>query len=449
MKRGSSGKITYIFFALIALAAVAVGIISNQGSISQFLVEKSLAALKFIGIMAWEIWWALVLGFAIAGMVEAWISKEKITKNLKGHGPKEIALGSLFGFVSSSCSFSAIATAKNLFKKGASAAASLGAFMFASTNLVIEIGLVMLVLLGWQFVVADFVGGVILIILMSIILTFVIPKKVIEHARKNVLKQEGLVYIDPVCGMEVLAEGKGATKFEKEFDGETYYFCSRHCMESFNPKNKKQEISFWQKATSIAGWKALADKQWKEWGMLSGDIIIGLILAGIIAAFIPNTFWTSLFSGQGALGLPLFVLWMSVAGAIIGILTFVCSVGNVPFAAVLWNRGLPFGGVLAYIYTDLVVPPIMDAYRKYYGFFFATILSITIFASAVITGFVIHFIFLWLGWIPSGMINITEKTIGLNYKFVLNIFFTGFFFVLMYLHKKGHQNEILSDHKNT
>ena len=432
MKRGNSGKTTYVLFLIIAVAAVLIGLIFNKEPLSQFFASKFLAAGKFILLMAWEIWWALVLGFAIAGMVEAWVSKEKITKNLKGHGPREIALGSFFGFVSSSCSFSAIATAKNLFKKGASAAASLGAFMFASTNLVIEIGLVMLVLLGWQFLAADFIGGVILIILMSLILTFIVPKKVIEQARKNVIKNEGIIFIDPVCGMEVDATH---AKFKKEYNGETYYFCSHHCMNSFNPKNNR-EISFWQKAKSKAGWKALADKQWKEWGMLYEDIIIGLVLAGIISAFIPSSFWSSLFSGQGFLGLPLFVFWMSIIGALIGVLTFVCSVGNVPFAAVLWNRGLPFGGVLSYIYTDLIVPPIMDAYKKYYGFVFAAILSVAIFASAVITGFAIHFIFLWLGWLPSGMINITKNTISLNYKFFLNIIFTAFFFVLLYLHKK-------------
>ena len=426
-----SGKKIYYLLGIVTIISVFIGLSYNGASVTDFLLIKGIESINLISIMVWETWWALVLGFAIAGMVEAWVPREKIARNLKGSGPKEISLGTFFGFISSSCSFSAVATAKNLFKKGASAAASLAGFMFASTNLVIEIGLVMLVLLGWQFVVADFIGGIILIVLMSLIFVFIIPKKVIEDARKNLVKNEGLTSVDPVCGMEVNIRN---AKFRKKFGGEIYYFCSKHCMSSFNPE--KHEISFWKKASSYAGWKSLADSQWKEWAMLYEDIIIGFIIAGIIGAFIPNDVWSHLFSGQGFLGLPLFVLWMSIIGAIIGILTFVCSVGNVPFAAILWNHGLPFGGILSYIYTDLIVPPIIDAYRKYYGAFFALLLSLSIFASAVITGFIIHFMFLWLGWIPTGNISITERTISFNYKFTLNIIFTAFFFVLMWLHKK-------------
>lgn len=160
----------------------------------------------------------------------------------------------------------------------------------------------------------------------------------------------------------------------------------------------------------------------------------GFVLAGIIGAFVPTTVWTALFSGQ-AFGLPVFILWTAILGTIIGVITFVCSVGNVPFAAILWNRGLPFGSVLSYIYADLIVPPIMDAYRKYYGGKFAVILSAMIFVSAVITGFVVHFAFLGAGLIPTAKAAVVERSIELNYKAGLNLVFTAVFLVLFRLRK--------------
>ncbi|MFB6182404.1 MAG: permease, partial [Candidatus Magasanikbacteria bacterium] len=391
--------------------------------------DKSLEAGRLTLIMAWETWWALVLGFTIAGAVEAWVPKERIVEHLKGAGPKELGVASFFGFVSSSCSFSAIAAAKNLFKKGASAAASLGAFMFAATNLVIEIGLVMWVLLGWQFVLADFIGGAILIILMAAAFRLFIPDKYIEQARENALG--GKKAKDPVCGMEVQPTG---AEYKIDVDGETYYFCSKQCRDSFEPEKESKEYrSIKDNLTTKAGWIRLAKQQLKEWSMLYEDIIIGFILAGIIGAFVPTQVWLSLFSGEAVLGVPLYIVWTSAVGAVVGVITFVCSVGNVPFAAILWNNGLPFGSVLSYIYADLIVPPIVDAYRKYYGKTFAVILSLTIFIAAVVTGVVVHFGFDLFNLIPTAKATIVEKRIKLNFKAVLNGVFTIVFFWLLWL----------------
>ncbi|GAB3670232.1 permease [Halopiger thermotolerans] len=422
----------YPILVLVAIAVVGIGVATTSKPLGQFFVQGTREFLTTTAAMAWITWWALVVGFAIAGGVEAWTSTEAVSDLLEGHGPREIGYGSLFGFVSSSCSYSAIATAKNLFKKGASAAASLGAFMFASTNLVIEIGAVIVLLLGWQFLAADVIGGFLLIGLMTLGFVYVIPDDIVEGARENVLEEGEPTAQDPVCGMEVNPE---ETDYSTEVDGQTYYFCSQSCMESFDPEEANTTIR--EQATSLSGWKALADKQWKEWGMLWDEIAIGFVFAGLISGFIPRSVWTSIFSGP-ILGMPTYVVWTSALGAIIGVATFVCSVGNVPFAAVLFTNGLPFGSVLSYIYADLIVPPIVDAYREYYGTTFAAVLSGMIFVSAVVVGVVVHFLFAGLGLIPPrSSATVAEVSIELNYKLVLNVLATALFAVLYWLHRSS------------
>ncbi|WP_135366655.1 permease [Halosimplex halophilum] len=426
----------YAILAVIALATVGIGVFTTSEPLSTFFVESTQEFLTTTAAMAWITWWALVIGFAIAGGVEAWTSNEEVSELLEGHGPREIGYGSLFGFVSSSCSYSAIATAKNLFKKGGSAAATLGAFMFASTNLVIEIGAVIWILLGWQFLLADIVGGITLIGLMAVGFVYVVPDEVVEQARQNV-RDEGTEDVqDPVCGMEVDPD---ETDHSIEHDGRTYYFCSQSCKESFDPEAANTTVR--EKATSLSGWKALADKQWKEWGMLWDEIAIGFIFAGLIAGFIPDQVWTSVFSGA-TFGLPVYVFWTAILGAVIGVATFVCSVGNVPFGAVLFSNGLPFGSVLSYIYADLIVPPIMDAYREYYGTKFAAILSGLIFVSAVFTGVLMHFLFLSAGLIPDpSSVQLAEVSIEMNYKMVLNVLATVLFLFLYWLHRQDSVGE--------
>jgi len=420
----------YAVLAVVALATVAVGVVTTSKPLRPFFVESTRQFLTTTAAMAWITWWALVAGFAIAGGVEAWTSDEAVSDLLNGHGLREIGYGSLFGFVSSSCSYSAIATAKNLFKKGGSAAATLGAFMFASTNLVIEIGIVIYLLLGWQFLVADVVGGFVLIGLMAFGFVYLTPDEIVEEARENVQDQHDSTVQDPVCGMEVDPE---EADFSTEHEGRTYYFCSQSCRDSFDPEEANTTVR--EQATSLSGWKALADKQWSEWGMLWDEIAIGFVFAGLIAGFVPESVWTSVFSGP-TFGLPVYVFWTAVLGAAIGVATFVCSVGNVPFGAVLFSNGLPFGSVLSYIYADLVVPPIVDAYREYYGTTFAAVLSGMIFASAVLTGVVVHFIFLGAGLVPDpSSVQIAEVRIEMNYKMVLNVLATVLFLFLYWLHR--------------
>ncbi len=418
----------YAILVLVAVATVGIGVVTTPEPLGTFLVESTREAATTTAAMAWITWWALVVGFAIAGGVEAWTSSRAISDLLDGHGPREIGYGSLFGFVSSSCSYSAIATAKNLFKKGGSAAATIGAFMFASTNLVIEIGAVIWILLGWQFFVADYLGGFVLITLMALGFVYVVPDDLIESARQNVTDDDTVQ--DPVCGMEVDPD---ETESSTEHDGKTYYFCSQSCQDSFDPEEANTSIR--EQATSWSGWRALADKQFSEWGMLWDEIAIGFVFAGLIAGFIPDTVWTSVFSGP-TFGMPTYVVWTAILGTVIGVATFVCSVGNVPFGTVLWANGLPFGAVLSYIYADLIVPPIMDAYREYYGTKFAGVLSGMIFVTAVITGVVIHFVFVGFGLVPPrSSATLAEVSIELDYKAVLNVLATVLFAGLYYLHR--------------
>jgi uncharacterized protein len=426
----------YAILSGFALCAIVVGAFSTSDPLGAFLVDGITETARTAVTMAWITWWALVVGFAIAGGVEAWVSSERISNLLAGSGPRELAYGTFFGFVSSSCSYSATATAKNFFKKGASAAASLGAFMFASTNLVIEIGAIIWLLLGWQFLVADFLGGLILIVLMAVGFRYLVPDAVMENARKNAAQDDEPTERDPVCGMEVNPE---TTDYSLEHGNETYHFCSQSCLDSFDPEDSNTSIV--ESATSIQGWRALADKQWKEWGMLYEDILVGFVFAGILSGFVPDSVWTSLFANE-LLGLPAFVVWTTVLGAIIGIATFVCSVGNVPFATILWTEGLSFGGVLSYIYADLIIPPLMDAYREYYGGTFGAILSGMIFVAAILTGLIVYVLFAGIGLIPPRAgTQVAETSIQLDYKAVLNVFATALFLVLYYLHHDSSMDE--------
>ncbi len=434
-------KRDYAILVGLAVLTILVGAYTTRQPLGTFLVSGTVKAAQTAVTMAWITWWALVMGFAIAGGVEAWVSNETIAENLDGYGLRELGLGAFFGFVSSSCSYSAIATAKNLFKKGASAGASLGAFMFASTNLVIEIGFVIWLLLGWQFVVADFLGGFVLIILMALAFRYLVPDHIIETARKNVQDDGNDKVRDPNCGMEVDPD---ETEYSKTVDGETYYFCSESCMTGWDPEQANTTLR--EKITSVAGWRDLADKQWKEWDMLWDEIAIGFVFAGLIAGFIPDSVWHSIFSGP-IFSMPTYVVWTAILGAFIGIITFVCSVGNVPFGTILWTKGLPFGSVLSFIYADLVIPPIMEAYNEYYGTTFAAILSGLIFVAAVVTGVLMHFLFGGLGIIPPrSAAHVAQSSIELNYKAVLNVLATVLFLGLYWLRKTDRFDESGHDH---
>lgn len=382
--------------------------------------------LVFAFEMAWSTWWALVLGFTIAGAVEAFVSEEQMTRVLGGRGLRELSLGTLFGAASSSCSFGAVATTKSLFKKGASATASLAAFQFASTNLVIELGLVMWVLLGWEFVVANFASGLILIVLLALVFEFVVPNRWFTEARRYLRSHEGIR--DPHCGMEVDPTDEDAITLET--DHGTEYFCSDSCRDAYRAK-QSETLGASERLLTLSGWARASRNAIGEWVMLWKDIAFGFLMAGLIGAMVPRSWWTILFD-VGAAGGFVWVLWTCVIGVVVGVITFVCSVGNVPFALILWQNGIAFGGVMSFIFADLIVPNIVDAYRRYYGWRMALTLFASIFATAAVSGVLIHYLWNAAGLIPPpGELGGTAPH---GYTLYLNVFFSLVFLVQLGVH---------------
>ncbi len=382
------------------------------------MLNTLLEGLKLAAHMAWETWWALVLGFTIAGVVERFVSEDRMTALLGGSGLKEISLGTFFGAASSSCSFGAVATTKSLFKKGASPASSLAAFQFASTNLVFELGLVMWILLGWEFVAANFVSGLILIVLLALLFRFVVPPAWFERSRQLLKEREGVR--DPSCGMEVDPDAEDTVELDTEAG--TVYFCSTSCRNTYEAGNRKE--TWTEKLFTVHGWKGAFQSAIGEWNMLWKDIVIGFLIAGLIGAFIPREWWTFLFE-VGTEGTFTRVFLNCLIGVIVGVITFVCSVGNVPFALILWQNGIAFGGVMSFIFADLIVPTIVDAYRRYYGGWMAGVLFVGIFMTAVVSGFLIHYLWTSLGLTPPpGKLGGTAPG---GYTLYLNALFTPLF----------------------
>jgi uncharacterized membrane protein YraQ (UPF0718 family) len=335
--------------------------------------------LKDSFLMAWEVWWALVLGFAISAVVQAWVPRERIERALSGSGPKPVAWATALGAASSSCSYAAIAIAKSLFQKGASAASSL-AFQFASTNLVWELGLVLWILIGWQFTLAEYLGGIVMIVLMTVMLRVFVPRRIEEEAREHARAAD--------------------TGHQHHASGEA--------------------MSWRQRLSSIAAWSDVAHNFRGDWQMLWKEITVGFLLAGYIAQ-LGNGFFESLFLRSAPSGVN--AVENVIVGPVIAVLSFVCSIGNVPLAAVLWSGGISFGGVLAFLFADLIVLPIIAIYRKYYGWRFTLRITALMFVTMVIAALIVDGIFSGLGLIPSGARPSRGDIFGsvkLDYKLVLN-----------------------------
>jgi len=389
------------------------------------IIDSVVEAVRFFGDMAWKTWWALVLGFTISGVVQAFVSEDRMTDLLGGRGLRALGLGSFFGFLSSSCSFGAVATTKSIFGKGASPEASFAGFQFASTNLVIEIGLVMWLLLGWQFVAADVFGGLVMILLLALITKYVVPDSWFEAARANVDGEDDSVR-DPVCGMEVDPDSDGTLSLET--DGGTEYFCSESCKQTY--QNRDESDDWTDKLLTVEGWKNVFRNAMGEWDMLWTDIVGGFAIAALIATFVPESFWTGLFSIAPE-GTFAWVALGSVIGVIVGVVVFICSVGNIPFALVLWQAGIPFGGLMSFIFADLIIPNIVNMYRKYYGARLAAVLFVSIFALAAVTGVLVHYAFSFATLIPPA--GEAGGTAPSDYTTVLNVVFSVVFLAEVYV----------------
>jgi len=343
-------------------------------------------ALALGGSMAWEILWALILGFALSAVVQAVVRRATIIRLLGDNRPRTLALAAGFGAASSSCSYAAVALARSLFRKGASFTAAM-AFEIASTNLVIELGVILALLIGWQFTLAEFVGGPIMIILLALAFRLFLRQRLLDAASAQAAK-----------GVAGSMEGHAAMDMTIAADG-----------------------SLWQRLRSRQALTSVSHIFVMEWAAVIRDIVAGLLIAGAVAAWVPDSFWGHLFLSGHPLASK---LWGPLIGPVVSLLSFVCSIGNVPLAGVLWNGGISFGGVMAFIFADLIIVPILVIYRKYYGTRMMLFILATFYATMAAAGYLIELIFGSLGLIPAGRhARVIEASVQWNYTTVLNIVF--------------------------
>jgi uncharacterized membrane protein YraQ (UPF0718 family) len=351
-------------------------------------------ALQMAAMMGWQMLWALILGFGLSAVVQATVSREKVAKLMPDGGPRSIAIASGLGAASSSCSYAAVAIARTLFRKGADFRAAM-AFEFASTNLVFELGLSLIVLMGWRFAAAEFVGGPIMIVLLVVLLNFFFGKKLVDQARAQA--ERGLLgRMEGHASMDMAV--KGATWFDR--------------------------------LTSPGAFTAVSHIFVMEWAAVLGDIVLGLVLSGCIAAWVPAAFWQRFF----LVSHPALARWWGpLAGPLVALVSFVCSVGNVPLAAVLWQHGLSFGGVIAFLFGDLIILPIVNIHRKYYGWRAALTLLVLFYAAMAAAALAVEWIFIALHLTPHA--HAMSMAMNMDFRWdhtaVLNIVFLAIASVLL------------------
>ena len=340
------------------------------------------ALLMAVG-MFWDVGWSLVFGFLISAVLQVFVSKERMSALLGDDGIKEIALATGFGAASSSCSYASASITRTLIQKGAGFISSL-AFLFSSTNLVIELGIVLYLLMGWQFMLAEWMGGVVLVIIMSLLVRLTYPKRLIEEARQKT--------------------GKAS-------------------MEHEHPAQHIQGHSFLTRLLSRETHIAIAQNFIMDWSMLWKDLIAGFLIAGFLSEFVPNNVWQTLFATGASPHIQ--TVLNAFVGPLIAIFSFVCSIGNVPMAAVLWGSGISFGGVLAFLYADLIVLPLLDVYRRYFGWKTAAYIGVVFYVTMVLAGIIMDIAFTSFGWVPQPNPNLRVEIthFAVNYTFWLNIIF--------------------------
>jgi uncharacterized membrane protein YraQ (UPF0718 family) len=343
-------------------------------------------ALAVAGGMTWQILWSLILGFGLSAIVQALVRKSTVERLLGDDSPKALAAATGFGIASSSCSYAAVALARGLFRKGGNFTAVM-VFEIASTNLVIELGIIMALLLGWQFTAAEFVGGPIMIVLIAVLFRLFLRQRLVDAAKHQA-----------DLGLAGSMEGHAAMDMSVRTEG-----------------------SLWSRLSSAEGFTAVAHVFVMEWAAVLRDIVLGLLIAGALGAWVPDSFWQHLFFT----GHPLLAkVWGPLLGPVISIISFVCSIGNVPLAAVLWNGGISFGGVISFIFADLIILPILVIYRKYYGTKMMLFILATFYVTMVTAGYAVELIFGAAGLIPTTRnATVLNPMISWNYTTYLNIVF--------------------------
>jgi uncharacterized membrane protein YraQ (UPF0718 family) len=335
--------------------------------------------------MFWQVLWPLILGFTLSGIVQAVVSHKKMAETLGENSPKSLGLSAFFGMTSSSCSYAAVALARSIFRKGATFTNAM-IFELASTNLVIELGVILIVLMGWQFMAAEFLGGIIMVILIALIFRFTLTKKLVKEARIHAEK-------------EVAGKMEGHAAMDMSVSGN----------------------SLFSRLFSGKGLTAVSHYFIMDWSSVWIDIAVGFIIAGVLTVFIPSSFWQAFFFKDNP---QMAFIEGPLIGPFVAIFSFVCSVGNVPLAAVLWKSGISFGGVVSFIFADLIVLPILDIYRKYYGWKVMVYIFTTFYITMVVAGYIVEILFSALKIIPSNRdIVVISQGISRNYTTFLNIVF--------------------------
>jgi uncharacterized membrane protein YraQ (UPF0718 family) len=350
------------------------------------MTEQILRALGMAFAMGWQILWPLILGFTLSGVVQAVVSHQEMARLLPDDRPATIAKALALGAASSSCSYAAVAIARALFRKGADFTAAM-AFEMASTNLVVELVLIMVVFLGWQFTLAEFVGAPIMVALLVVLFRLFLNRKLLDEAREQADK-----------GLTGRMEGHAEMDMSVKGGG-----------------------TLWQRITSDAGFTAISHYFVMDVASVWMDIAGGLLISGALAAWIPADFWQSFFVVDHPL---LSRLWGPIVGPLVAVISFVCSVGNIPLAAVLWNGGISFGGAIAFIFADLIILPILNIYRKYYGMKMAAFLFATFYAAMAGAALIVELVFGTLGLVPAERnARVVDATITWDYTSWLNIAF--------------------------
>jgi uncharacterized membrane protein YraQ (UPF0718 family) len=357
------------------------------------MMNAVLNALGMAFAMGWEILWPLILGFTLSAVVQAVVSHREMARLLPDDQPGSIATALALGAASSSCSYAAVALARALFRKGANFTAAM-AFEMASTNLVLELSIIMLAFLAWQLTLAEFVGAPIMVGLLIVLFRRFLNRELLEQAKAQA--DRGV---------------KGRMEGHAEMDMSV------------------TEGTLIQRIFSHRGFTAISHYFVMDWAAIWRDIAGGLLLAGALAAWVPNEFWQRFFLVQHPVAA---LFWGPVVGPIVAMLSFVCSIGNVPLAAVLWNGGISFGGVISFIFADLIVLPILNIYRKYYGGRMARFLLATSYTAMVIAGLLIELVFEAIGLVPRERAAVVaEPHVALNYTTVLDVIFLGLAGVLL------------------
>jgi len=347
----------------------------------------------------WKAGWAFVLGYAVSGMIQAFVPKARLTRHMGGPGVESVSLATVFGAASSSCSFAALAAARSLVLKGAHFVAAV-AFMFASTNLVIELGVMILIFLGWQFLAAEIVGGLLLIVISTALIRLTYPRRWMEAARQRVEAE--------------------ASPEDEDFDWR-------------------------ERIRSRYGWHLVGHKFVMDWKMVWEEIVIGFTVAGFVAVLVPASVWGAIFLTDGAQSLPgwLVVLENAAVAPLVAAATFIGSMGNIPLATVLNANGVLFAGIMGFIYSDLMVPPLVAINAKYYGWRVALYIAAVMWVSIVISAVALHALFSFAGITPESSRAIDEVSrFAIDYTFWLNLAMVGAAATLVWLHRRHVQEHL-------